>query len=103
MSDITDLVSAGQLSKERILKEIVQILDDVTSDWEIEFAGGVGPDTHIISELEFESIDVVQFVVQVEQTFDRKDLPFEKLLMIEGRYRDDISVQEVVDFLLKYL
>lgn len=59
--------------------------------------------TLLVSDLEFESIDVVQFVVQVEEVFQRKDLPFEKLLMVEGRYKDDLSVEEVADFLHEYL
>ncbi|MEW6426945.1 MAG: acyl carrier protein [Thermodesulfobacteriota bacterium] len=89
--------------KETILGNVVRILNDLTGDWEMEFSGPVGPGTMIISDLEFESIDVVQFVVQIEEQYKRKDLPFEKLLMRDGRYRDDISVGEVVDFLHTYL
>lgn len=89
--------------KKTILENVVRILNDLTGDWEMEFSGPVGPGTMIISDLEFESIDVVQFVVQIEEQYKRKDLPFEKLLMRDGRYRDDISVGEVVDFLHTYL
>ena len=89
--------------KETILENVVRILNDLTGDWEMEFSGPIGPGTMIISDLEFESIDVVQFVVQIEEQYKRKDLPFEKLLMRDGRYRDDISVGEVVDFLHTYL
>ncbi|NIS62322.1 MAG: acyl carrier protein, partial [Proteobacteria bacterium] len=49
------------------------------------------------------SIDVVQFIVQLETNFHRKDLPFEKLLMTDGRYREDFTVREVVGFLNQYL
>ena len=89
--------------REVIVAKVVRVLCDMTSDWDIEFFGEIGPHTHIISDLEFESIDVVQFIVQIEETFGRKDLPFEKLLMINGRYRDEMTVQEVVDFLHKHL
>ena len=74
-------------------------MTDMTSDWDIDFSGGITPDTNIIADLQFESIDVVQFIVQLEGKFQRKDLPFEKLLMVDERYRDDFTVQEVVDFL----
>jgi acyl carrier protein len=87
------------LSKEQIFQEVSRILTDMTSDWDIDFSGGITPDTHIIADLQFESIDVVQFIVQLEAKFQRKDLPFEKLLMVTERYRDDFTVQEVVDFL----
>jgi acyl carrier protein len=91
------------ISQEQIFQELAKILTDMTSDWDIDFSGGITPDTHIIADLQFESIDVVQFIVQLEGKFQRKDLPFEKLLMVNERYRDDFTVQEVVDFLHKNL
>ncbi len=91
------------MSKEKIVQDVITILNDITGDWEMEFADPISQETKIISDLEFESIDVVQFVVQMENYFERKDLPFEKLLMENGRYRDDISVNEVVEFLSTYL
>lgn len=87
------------MTHEALLADVIKILQEMTSDWEMEFSDPIGPGTMIISDLEFESIDVVQFVVQIEEFYQRKDLPFEKLLMRDGRYRDDLSVQEVVDFL----
>jgi len=101
--DITDAHSTGKISKEELFQEISRILKDMTSDWDIDFSGDITPETQIISDLQFESIDVVQFIVQLEGKFQRKDLPFEKLLMVEERYRDDFTVQEMVDFLHKYL
>ena len=68
-----------------------------------KFSDPIGPGTRIIADLEFESIDVVQLVVQLEERYKRKDLPFEQMLMRDGRYRDEISVQDVVDFLVKHL
>ncbi len=99
----TDNESKGRLSKETTFEEVAKILADMTSDWDIDFSGGITPDTQIISDLQFESIDVVQFIVQLEGKFQRKDLPFEKLLMVDERYRDDFTVQEAVDFLQKNL
>lgn len=97
------IMPADSKSKESVLKQVIRILSDMTSDWDTEFSGEIGPLTYIISDLEFESIDVVQLVVQIEENFGRKDLPFEKLLMIDGRYRDDMTVQEVADFLHEHL
>jgi acyl carrier protein len=99
----TENESKERLTKERIFQEVAKILADMTGDWDIDFSGGITPDTQIISDLQFESIDVVQFIVQLESKFQRKDLPFEKLLMVDERYRDDFTVQEVVDFLQKNL
>lgn len=99
----TENESQEPLTNERIFQVVSKILADMTSDWDIDFSGGITPDTQIISDLQFESIDVVQFIVQLESKFQRKDLPFEKLLMVDERYRDDFTVQEVVDFLQKNL
>ena len=104
MSSESDKVTCtGELSKELILADVVRILEDLTDDWDIDFSGGIKPETQIISDLQFESIDVVQFIVQLETFYQRKDLPFEKLLMIDERYRDDFTVEEMVNFLHTYL
>jgi acyl carrier protein len=78
---------------------VLQILKDLTADWDTDYAGAIGPDTRLIADLDFESIDVVELVVGLEGRFQRRDLPFEKLLMQDGRYVEDLTVREVVDFL----
>ncbi len=86
-----------------ILGVVVEILADITADWDLDFAGGIGPRTLLIVDLAFESIDVVEFVVAIEERFDRRDLPFEQLLMKDGRYVDDLAVWQIVDFLVEHL
>jgi acyl carrier protein len=88
-----------RLSKEQIFETVATILTDMTSDWDIDFEGGIKPETQVISDLQLESIDVVQIIAQLESKFQRKDLPFENFLMVDERYRDDFTVQELVDFL----
>jgi acyl carrier protein len=78
---------------------VLEILKDLTADWDTDYAGDIGPDTLLIEDLAFESIDVVQLVVSLEGRFQRRDLPFEKLLMNDGRYVDDMTVRQIVDFL----
>ena len=92
-----------KMAKENVLQDVITILNEITGDWEMEFAGPISQETKIISDLEFESIDVVQLVVQIEGFYKRKDLPFEKMLMRDGRYLEDITVNEVTDFLQTYL
>lgn len=90
-------------TKEKITQELITVLENMTSDWDTGFSGKLTPATLIVSDLQFESIDVVQLIVQIETVFHRKDLPFEKLLMIDGRYKEDLRVQEVTDFLHEHL
>ena len=93
----------SELMRETISASVVDILNRMTSDWDIGFAGGIQPSTRLIGDLTFESIDMVQFVVAIEEHFMRRDLPFEKLLMVDGRYVDDLRVAEVFDFLCEHL
>lgn len=81
------------------IPEVTRILEDMTTDWDLDFSGGIGPDTLLIADLAFESIDVVEFVVALEERFGRRDLPFEALLMADGRYVDDLTVAQVAEFL----
>jgi acyl carrier protein len=86
-----------------ILEDIRRILQEMTSDWDMDFEGDIGPDTKLIGDLAFESIDVVQFIVAIEERFKRRGLPFEEFLMKDGRYVDEIWVKDAVNFLYRHL
>lgn len=86
-----------------IQEELTHILKDMTADWDLEFTGPIGPETGLISDLGFESIDVVQFIVAIEERFKQRGLPFEDLLMSEGRYVDEIRLSDAVNFLSTHL
>lgn len=90
---------ASGFDRTAINAAVLEILEDLTADWDTDFTGDIGPDTRLIDDLAFESIDVVQLVVSLEGRFQRRDLPFEKLLMHDGRYVDDLTVRQLVDFL----
>lgn len=82
--------------------DAIQVLEELTSDWE-DLDSTITRTTKLIDELGFESIDVVHLITAIEQKYDRRDLPFEKLLMVDGRYKDDISVTEIASFLHEHL
>jgi acyl carrier protein len=90
-------------SREEIQSRVIVVLEDMTADWELDSTEGIEPQTRLMEDLAFESIDVVQLVVAIEKEFNRKGLPFEKLFMHEGDYVDEILVKEVVDFLMENL
>lgn len=78
---------------------VIEVLTATVEDWDLELDGGIGPTTTLIEDLAFESIDIVQFCVALEQKLGRKGLPFERLFIREGNYVDDVSVAEIADFL----
>lgn len=90
-------------SHDELSTQVITVLNEVTLDWELELDDDIGPSTRLIDDLAFESIDIVRFVVALEQHFSCKGLPFEKLFMRDGDYVDELQVQEVVDFLDEYL
>lgn len=94
---------SGAISREAIEAAIFEILNELTADWDTGYSGDIGPDTLLVDELAFESIDVVQLVVSIESRFERRDLPFEKLLMDDGQYVDDLTVCQIIDFLERHL
>ncbi len=90
-------------SREEILDSLVRILEDMTADWDMDLDDPIGEATRLMADLEFESIDVVQFIVAIEERFQQRGMPFEELLMEDGRYVDEITVRDTVDFLDRHL
>ena len=41
----------------------------------------------------------MQFIVAIEERFQTRGLPFEELIMVDGRYVDEVEVGETVTFL----
>jgi acyl carrier protein len=97
------MVQSQNVTKEKIQSDIIELLKDLTSDWDLELDVSFHAGTQLVNELEFESIDIVEFVVAVEELYKRRGLPFEELLMLDGRYVDEITVNDVVNFLYPHL
>lgn len=76
---------------------VIQVVEDLVSDWDLDTT--VDIQTKLVADLEFESIDVIQLVVALEERFRRRNLGFDQLLMIDGRYVDDLDVAEIIRFL----
>jgi acyl carrier protein len=87
------------ISADALLPQLDELLKDFTQDWDNEFEGGIGRETLLLRDLGFESIDVIQLVVALEQLIGKRGLPFDRLLMKDGRYVDDLSVGQIADFL----
>ena len=78
---------------------VVGVVNQTIQDWDMDLPGSVTVETLLKQDLAFESIDIVQFAVAIEQAADRKGLPFERLFMKDGDYVDDVRLSQVVDFL----
>jgi len=82
-------------------EEVLQILTDLREDW--EYSDEITEQTGIFRDLEFESIDAVAMGSAIEEHFNQS-LPFaEFLTKANERQAEDITVGEVLDFLLEHL
>ena len=91
------------LDKEVIRDKVVNILEVMTQDWDLEYSGAISDQTRLMADLQCESIDIVMLIVAIEEKFQRKGLPFESLLMVDGRYVEDLTVEQITNFLLNAL
>lgn len=85
------------------VKQLIVLLEDFTQDWDHEFEGRMDASTRLLGDLGFESIDIIQLVVAIEEDISKKKVPFDKLLMQDGRYVDDLSIGQIADFLVGFV
>ena len=88
---------AVQMDRNAVETGVLKVLGKLVEDWDLDQP--IGPGSQIVADLGFESIDLIQLVVALEQHFGNRKLGFNELLMRDGRYVDDLSVTEIVDFL----
>lgn len=74
------------------------IIEDLVQDWELNLDEAVSQDTFLVNDLNFSSVDIIQLCVALEQNYERK-LGFHELLMEDGKYVGDLSIQQISIFL----
>jgi acyl carrier protein len=79
--------------------QLVALLEDFTQDWDLDFDGELSRDTRLLADLGFESIDIIQLVVAIQEDIVKRKLSFDQLLMKNGRYVDDLSIGQIADYL----
>ncbi len=84
-----------------IEQQLIDLLADFTQDWDTQPDGGITADSKLLADLGFESIDVIQFMVAIEEDIAGRKLPFNDLVMKDGRYVDDLSVSQIAEFVTK--
>ncbi|MCB1686841.1 MAG: acyl carrier protein [Halioglobus sp.] len=103
VTETTRAAASGKSGEQAILSVLVEILEDMIADWDMDLDEPLGTGTRLIIDLGFESIDVVQFIAAIEEHYRNRSIPFEELVMKDGRYVDEIVVGNVVTFLKPHL
>jgi acyl carrier protein len=86
-----------------VVPQLIKLLEDFTQDWDHEMEGSMNRETKLLGDLGFESIDIIQLVVAIEEDISKKKVPFDKLLMQHGRYVDDLSIGQISDFIAVFI
>jgi acyl carrier protein len=85
----------------QIQASIIDILKDMTQEWDMDTVA-INSETKLMENLGFVSVDIIHLVVSIEEHFKQK-LGFNALLMRDGRYVDDLSVEEIANFVSSQL
>lgn len=77
---------------------MIMIVEDLVQDWELNLDEAISQETFLVNDLNFSSVDIIQLCVALEQNYERK-LGFHELLMEDGKYVGDLSIQQISVFL----
>jgi len=77
---------------------VIMIIEDLVQDWELNLDEAISQETFLVNDLNFSSVDIIQLCVALEQNYERK-LGFHELLMEDGKYVGDLSIQQISVFL----
>lgn len=89
--------SDAALQKQAVRDGVIGLLEGMVADWGQEGAA-VTPETRLVADLEFASVDVIHLAVAIEEHFHRPRMGFQELLMKDGRYVDDVTVGHIIEF-----
>ncbi|MEO8894086.1 MAG: acyl carrier protein [Coleofasciculaceae cyanobacterium] len=85
----------------QVQSDIIAILKDMTQEWDMDLSE-INSETKLMEDLGFVSVDIIHLVVSIEEHFKQK-LGFNALLMQNGRYVDDLSIEEISNFVSSQL
>jgi acyl carrier protein len=80
----------------QICTQLISIVSTKIEGWGLEDIE-LGEKTRLSEDLCFSSIDLLNFLAAVDVQFGRK-LPYEHLLMSGDRYRTELTISELVEF-----
>jgi acyl carrier protein len=85
--------------REAILADVMKAAAGLTQDWDREFAAPIAPETRLMADLGCQSLDIIVLTGQLSRQLRRNDIPFERLLLANGKPVSDVTVGALADFL----
>ena len=89
------------ISYEQVLSDVLGLLDELSNDWEYE--GTVTPETGLLTDMGFESLELVVLGVAIQEQY-KQTIPFPEFLADLGERKvDDIFVKDLVQFIYQHV
>lgn len=82
-------------TKEETTGQLISWLSEFIQDWGLDET--ITPQTKFNEDLCFSSVDMLHFLAVVDMNTAKKH-PFEKLILADGVYRNELTVEELSDF-----
>jgi acyl carrier protein len=95
------MTTTNRLTLQSIQQQLAVLLNDMIQEWDIELLDPISAETRLIADLGFESVDLMQLIVAIEQAFGVRGLPYEQVLMQNGGYVTEITTRQLADFLYR--
>ncbi len=78
---------------------LTQILQQEVGDWDLSGPALFEPATRLKADLDLDSLALLRVITAIEAALGTRDLPFERVLVRDGHYVEDLTVAELVGFL----
>lgn len=91
------------ITAKNIQEQLTLLLNNMIQGWDMDILEPIGAETRLIEDLNFESVDLMQLIVSIEQTFGVRGLPYEQVLMQDGGYVTEITVRQLTTFLHRFI
>ncbi len=85
------------LSKDEVMAGTTEVVGQMVSDWDLDDIR-LDPETRLGEDLGFTSVDVLHLLASLDMHFDCR-LPYEQLLMKDGKYVGDLSLDTLASFI----
>jgi len=76
---------------------VFSILAEFADEWGLDDLE-LTAETSLKSDMSFESTDIMQLFLGVQEAFPTVQIPFQSLVMKDGKFVDDLTVRDVIAF-----
>lgn len=90
--------------RDEILLHLMTAVTGMMQDWDRDDATApLGEHTYLVADLGFQSLDIIMLAGGMSRNLNRTNIPFERLLLVDGRPIKDLSLGMLADFLWEHV